>query len=157
MVSVPVWLLREQHGDRVFLMNGQDGKVVGDVPVDSDARREFLMRWGGAGAVVSVLAAVATWLGTGGPDYVPGPFSPTPDPAVMAGVTLCGLALLFAATLWLVDSRRMERRGPVPATDYPSRRGRNIRIGCRKGCGDFLSKDDAMEKAVARFAEEEAL
>lgn len=57
----PVWTLRTkwQDKDYVFMMNGQTGKLVGDLPV---SKAKF---WGLAAAVAAVLSALSIWSGIG--------------------------------------------------------------------------------------------
>jgi len=132
--------------------------------MDADARRRFLMRTGGACAVASVALAVVTWLGMGGPSYVPGPFATGPDPTVMAWVVLTLVALLSAATIWFADSRRMEGRkeaagtDPVSATDWPGKGIRNLHVLDRKKIGPAESNlEMATAHAIAGFAEEKGI
>ena len=57
----PVWLLSTRYKDRnyLFAMNGQTGKLVGDLPVDWGA---FWKWWGLISAAVSALACLVYWL-----------------------------------------------------------------------------------------------
>lgn len=58
---LPIWLLTTIWKDKqfVFAMNGQTGKLVGDLPIDKAARnRWFLGLFLGIGAAVSAIAAL---------------------------------------------------------------------------------------------------
>ena len=56
----PVWLLATRYKDQpyLFAMNGQTGKLVGDLPIDWGA---FWKWWGIIAAGVSALCALAYW------------------------------------------------------------------------------------------------
>ena len=56
----PVWLLSTRYKDKnyLFAMNGQTGKLVGDLPMDTGA---FWRWWGLIAAGVSALACAVYW------------------------------------------------------------------------------------------------
>ena len=57
----PVWLLhtRYQNTDYLFAMNGQTGKLVGDLPIDKGASKRW---WFGVAAIAAVAAYLASSL-----------------------------------------------------------------------------------------------
>ncbi|VUW93250.1 DNA-directed RNA polymerase subunit P [Streptococcus constellatus] len=60
-VLYPVWLLNTTWKGKkfVFAMNGQTGKFVGDLPLDKQAYRRWLI---GLGVVASIVSYAAVWL-----------------------------------------------------------------------------------------------
>ena len=58
---MPVWTLHTkwEGKDYLFMMNGQTGKMVGDLPV---SRAKF---WGLTGALSVVLSGLLLWMGVG--------------------------------------------------------------------------------------------
>ncbi len=63
-VLMPVWILNTKYKDKVytFAMNGQTGKLIGDLPVDKGkAFKQFLL-WGGIFAAASSILLMLTML-----------------------------------------------------------------------------------------------
>lgn len=60
-VLYPVWILNTTWNGKkfVFAMNGQTGKFVGDLPLDKQAYRRWLI---GIGVAASLVSYVAAWL-----------------------------------------------------------------------------------------------
>lgn len=57
----PVWILNTTWKDKkyIFAMNGQTGKMTGDLPIDNGTYVKWLA---GLTAVFSVIAYLAVWL-----------------------------------------------------------------------------------------------
>jgi hypothetical protein len=58
---LPVWLLTTRYRDKIytFAMNGQTGKMVGDLPIDWKLFWVYLLSIGlGSGALISLLACL---------------------------------------------------------------------------------------------------
>lgn len=60
---LPVWLLYSQYNGKeyIFAMNGQTGKMVGDIPIDNGKRVRYFLKctgicWAAATVVLSVIA-----------------------------------------------------------------------------------------------------
>lgn len=60
----PVWLLNTKWGNKTytFAMNGQTGKLVGDLPMDDSLYRKYLFRAMAIGAVLAFAAQYLLWL-----------------------------------------------------------------------------------------------
>ena len=60
-VLYPVWLLNTTWKGKkfVFAMNGQTGKFVGDLPLDKQAYRRWLI---GLGVAASLVSYAAVWM-----------------------------------------------------------------------------------------------
>ena len=60
-VLYPVWLLNTTWRGKkfVFAMNGQTGKFVGDLPLDKQAYRRWLI---GLGVAASLVSYAAVWM-----------------------------------------------------------------------------------------------
>lgn len=61
---LPVWILNtEWKGKKyVFAMNGQTGKVVGDLPVDKSLSRKYMWLYTAIGAAVAFAAQYLLWM-----------------------------------------------------------------------------------------------
>lgn len=61
---LPVWLLTTRWRDKTysFVMNGQTGRFVGDLPVDNSLRIRYFLLSGTVGALAAIAVQAAVWL-----------------------------------------------------------------------------------------------
>lgn len=154
MLLLPVWSFVAQDGNEVFLMNGQSGKIVGEVPVDQEVRKASIMRACVIGAVVSLALALVAWFACGGPTWTPNPRYTTAPPATVAVITGCfGLALV-AAIIKFGDSRKMERRKTLELAPYAGWRVKDLHVNVRESKGGTHTyEEDAIRDALQLYDE----
>lgn len=60
-VMFPVWILNKKYKDKIytFAMNGQTGKLVGELPIDKCKARKYLF---GITAVIFIILQIFVWI-----------------------------------------------------------------------------------------------
>lgn len=61
-VLLPVWMLNIKYKDKIytFAMNGQTGKMIGDIPID---KKKAALWWIGLFAITFIIYAIVWWIG----------------------------------------------------------------------------------------------
>lgn len=158
MLSVPIWLIRQRHGDIAFLMNGQDGHVVGHIPIDPGERNRFVTYAECAGGMLSIAVASAAWLAMTGGAQMAGVTSSPADMLTLACLVLLVTLAASVGAVHATDRRRMAKSQEADGANRgPSDCGRvrDLTVTRREFCGDeSCNPDFAADDALEAFGRE---